>query len=416
MNELKIDVYGANWCGDCRRAKKYLGEQKLHYEWHDIEKETEQAKEDYQYVLDANNEKYGRPKRKIPVVKIVIGDKETVLIEPSNSELAAVIGKVTSASKSFYDVVVVGGGPAGLTAALYLARDGYEVVVVEKSTIGGNAYITNRIDNFPGFPDGISGSDFAENLRKQVTRFGVEIITPFEVKEIGPCHEEGVFEKCPAKRIVLNNGKELQARVVLIATGSKYRQLTNVPGFKELNGINIHYCATCDGAFYKGKEIFVIGGGNSAFEEGLYLKEKFARKVTFVVMEADPIASKILKEKVAGTAGIEVWTESQVVEVRGKDAIESVLVFHKNRDEKVEYHPDGIFVFIGLKPNTDFLPEAIEKDKFGFILASDAFHTTVKGIFAAGDCRSGSTKQAIASAGEGAGAAIMARNYLEGNL
>ena len=192
----KITIYGATWCSDCRISKKYLGEQKIHYNWRDIEEDSPEGKAAYDFVLKANEEKYDITKRKIPVIEIIENGQKTILIEPSNFELAEKLGIATKSEQHYYDVVVIGAGPAGLTAAIYLARDGYEVLVVEQSTVGGQAYITNRLDNYPGFPEGITGDDFANNLRRQAERFGVEILTPHEIKQITPCHINESFNIC----------------------------------------------------------------------------------------------------------------------------------------------------------------------------------------------------------------------------
>ncbi len=415
MSNPRIIIYGANWCSDCRRTKKYLGEQRIHYEWRNIEGESPAARAAYGYVLRKNREVFGVAKRKIPVVEIINQGEKKVLIEPSNVELAMVLGTAREATTDFYDVVIIGGGPAGLTAALYLERDGYEVLVIESSTIGGQAFVTNRLDNYPGFPEGITGEQFAENLRKQVERFGVEILVPYYVVEIGPCHspeQGGSFAKCQHKKIKTSDGTEIHCKAILIATGSKYRELT-VPGAQELLGINVHYCATCDGAFYKGKKLFVVGGGNSAFEESLYLKEKFAEHVTIIIRSEEARATPLYQEKIMDREGIEIWTNSEIIELKGKDHLEAAVVRHKENDKVKEYAPDGVFVFIGMQPNTSFLGELIELDERGFIITDSAHTTSISGIFAAGDCRAGATNQAIAAAGEGASAAISIREYLK---
>jgi len=411
----KITIYGANWCSDCRRTKKYLGEQRIHYEWRDIEIESPEGKEAYNFVLAANERTYGKPKRKIPVVQIIENGSENLLIEPSNVELAKQLGIATEASRQFYDVVVIGAGPAGLTAALYLARDDYDVLVIESSTIGGQAFVTNRLDNYPGFPEGITGEQFAENLRRQVDRFGGEILFPYDVVKIGPCHDPedgGSFEQCAQKKIVASDGTEINCNAILIATGSKYRELI-VPGSEALTGVNIHYCATCDGAFYKGKNLFVVGGGNSAFEESLHLKNKFADSVTIIVRGDEPSATPVLREKVQDTEGITVMTKSEVVELKGENSLESLSIKHNDSGETKEYHPDGIFVFIGMQPNTKFVKNLVGLDDRGFVTTDTGLQTDILGIFAAGDCRSGATNQAISAAGEGASAAIAIRDFLK---
>ncbi|MFX0116800.1 MAG: FAD-dependent oxidoreductase [Candidatus Hodarchaeota archaeon] len=414
MSQPKIIFYGANWCSDCRRAKKYLGEQGIHYNWRDIEEESPRGKEAYNFVLSANEKMFRRPKRKIPVIEFEEDGKKDLLIEPGNIELAQHLGLATEAKKSFYDAIIIRAGPAGLTAALYLARDGYDVLVIEKSTIGGQLYITNVLDNYPGFPQGISGDQFAQNLRSQVERFGVEFLVPYEVNSVGPCHdadEGGSFGKCTYRRIRTMTGKEFLCYAVLVATGSNYRQLV-VPGSDTLTGTNIHYCATCEGAFYKNKELFIIGGGNSAFEEALYLEEKFADHVTILVRGESPKASPLLQGKVAERENIDIWVNSEVLKVEGENRPEKVIVSHKDQEKEAEYYPDGIFVFIGLTPNTKFLQNEIKLDSAGFIITNQALQTSIAHIYAAGDCRKGATNQAISAAGEGASAAIMLRECL----
>ncbi|OLS22687.1 MAG: Thioredoxin reductase [Candidatus Heimdallarchaeota archaeon LC_3] len=411
IKQPEITVYGSNWCSDCRRAKKYLGEQRIHYTWRNIEDEDELGQKAYNFVLKANEKVYGKPKRKIPVIEIKEKEKTELMIEPSNIELAKRLGLATKVSKKFYDAVIIGAGPAGLSAAIYLARDGYEVLVIESSTIGGQAYITNRLDNYPGFPDGITGEQFAKNLHKQAKRFGVELLVPQEVKSIGPCHEKGNFDTCTFKEIITNSGESYLGKSILIATGSKYRELV-VPGTEALMGTSIHYCATCDGPFYKGKEIFIIGGGNSAFEEALWLKN-MAEKVTIIYRRDEPSASPVLQEKIEQTDGIDLWLSTEVIELKGETKLESILLNHKDKNEKKEYTPDGIFVFIGLQPNTKFLQGIINLDKQNFIVTENGSKTSVKGIYAAGDCRKGSSKQAITAAGEGAASALLIREYLK---
>ncbi|MFX0181904.1 MAG: FAD-dependent oxidoreductase, partial [Candidatus Hodarchaeota archaeon] len=411
VEQPTINVYGANWCSDCRRTKKYLGEQRLHYNWFDIEIPGPEGEKNLDFVLKVNEEIYGKAKRKIPAVEVIKENGEQKLfVEPNNYELAEYLGIAKAASKVFYHVIIIGGGPAGLTASIYLARDGYDVLVIEQSTIGGQAFITNKLDNFPGFPMGITGGDFADNIRRQAERFGVEILSPQKVIRVTPCHVDETYKDCKFKTVTVQNGQEFNCIAILAATGSEYRQLV-VPGSDTLLGVSIHYCATCDGYFYKNKRIFVIGGGNSAFEEALFLKEKFADHVTIVIRGNKPRASPVLNEKVQSRDGIDVMLNSEIIEVIGEDKLESIKVKHRDTEEIKEYHPDGIFVFIGLSPNTKFLSD-VELDINGFIVTNNEFHSSGSGIFAAGDCRQGSTKQAVAAAGEGAAAAIMIRDFL----
>lgn len=411
-DQLTVNVYGATWCSDCRRTKKYLGEQRIHYNWYDIEIPGPEGEKALQFVYDANLELSGKPKRKIPAVEVIRNGDRKIFVEPSNYELANSLGLATKAEKDFYHAIIIGAGPAGLTASIYLARDGYDVLVIEQSTIGGQAFITNRLDNFPGFPEGITGGDFAENVKRQAERFGVEILSPQQVKSVTPCHDDGNFEGCQFKTVLTESGQEFTCNAVLVSTGSNYRQLV-VTGSENLVGISIHYCATCDGFFYKNKSIFVIGGGNSAFEESLFLKEKFANHVTIIVRGDEPSASPVLQDKVKGHEGIDIWLNTEIHELTGENKLDSVRVKHKDTGEIKEYHPDGIFVFIGLTPNTKFL-KGVDIDPQGFIVTTQQ-ESSAKGIFAAGDCRLGSVKQAVAAAGEGAAAAIAIREFLSRN-
>jgi thioredoxin reductase (NADPH) len=326
------------------------------------------------------------------------------LVEPSNAELAAKLGLTTEAERTFYDVVVVGAGPAGLTAAIYAAREGLDVLVIEKSVPGGQAGVTQIIDNYPGFDEGISGEEFARRLVNQARRFGAELL---QAQEVTAIRTNGRY-----REVLTADDSCYAGRAVLIGTGARYRRL-NVPGEEELIGVNVHFCATCDGAFYKDKEVLVIGGGNSAFEEGLFLT-KFAAHVTIATHSAKVKASSMLQEKVAGRGDMTVVTNHDVQEFALADGrLSAVKVLDRETSEVKEWHPDGVFVFIGVTPNSEFLPAEIERDRFGFVLTDDSMQASIKGFFAAGDVRAGATAQAASAAGEGAAVALMMREYLQ---
>jgi thioredoxin reductase (NADPH) len=386
-----IVVYGATWCPDCRRAKMFLGEQRVPYQWVDIEQDAEGR---------ALVERLNDGKRIIPT--IIFGDGSR-LVEPSNAELAAKLQLHTQARLAFYDLIIVGSGPTGLTAALYAAREGLETLVIERGGIGGQAGVTEKLDNFPGFPEGIGGGAFADRLATQARRFGVEILGAQEVV--------GLRSEAASRVVQTADGHEYGARAVLIATGSTYRRL-GVPGEADLIGAGIHFCATCDGPFYKGEEVAVIGGGNSAGEEALFLT-RFASHVTMLVRGRALTASKLVAEKVAACPDITVRYSTEVTAFHGHSKLRAVTIHDSVTDTTEDIHPAGVFVFIGLFPNTGWLPPEIKRDSQQFIATGPTLATNLPGVFAAGDVRAGSTKQAASAAGEGATAALMIREYLK---
>ncbi len=388
---MSITVYGAPWCPDCRRAKMFLGEQRVHYTWVDVEQDSDGL---------ALVERVNHGKRIIPTI---VFDDGSMLAEPSNAELAAKLGLQTRARMRYYDLIVAGGGPTGLTAALYAAREGLDVLVVEKAGLGGQAAVTEKLDNFPGFPDGISGAEFADRLTRQARRFGVELLQAQEVTSLRA--------EAESRYITTADGHEYGARAMLIVTGSTYRRL-GVPGEDALIGAGVHFCATCDGPFYKGEHVVVIGGGNSAAEEALFLT-RFARKVTMVVRTPTMSASKLAVDKVAQAAAIEVRYNTEVRELHGTNKLTAMTIRDHDTGATERIMPAGVFVFIGLFPNSGWLPAAIERDQAGFVVTSPMLETTLPGVFAAGDVRAGSTKQAASAAGEGATVALMIRDYLK---
>jgi len=391
MFDTNLTVYGATWCSDCKRAKKFLGEQRIHYDWVDVEQDADGL---------ALVERINNGKRIIPT--IVFADAST-LIEPSNAELAAKLGLQTRAKMDYYDLICVGGGPTSLTAALYAAREGLDVLVIEKSGLGGQAGVTERLDNFPGFPEGIGGAEFADRLTQQARRFGVEMLQAQEVTKLRA--------EAESRYVTTADGHEYGARAVLIATGSTYKRL-GVPGEEELIGAGVHFCATCDGPFYKGKQVAVIGGGNSAGEESIFLT-RFADKVTILVRGAAMTASQIVINKIAENPKIEVRPNTEVTELHGENKLSGITIRNRTTSATEELSPAGVFVFIGLSPNSGWLPDSIKRDPYGFVETAATLETSVPGIFAAGDVRKGSTKQAASAAGEGATAALMVREYLK---
>ncbi|MDP9181014.1 MAG: thioredoxin-disulfide reductase [Chloroflexota bacterium] len=391
MAHTNIKLYGTPWCGDCKMTKKFFGEQRIHYDFIDVEMD----KEGLAFVEKVNNGKQ--------IIPTLVFEDGSTLVEPSNAELAAKLGLQTAAKNTFYDLIVIGSGPAGLTAALYAAREGIDTLVIERGGVGGQAGITERLDNFPGFPEGISGSEFADRLRQQAERFGVEILQAQEVTEVSLDDEY----RC----VKTSDGKEYSCWAVLLALGSTYRRL-EIPGEDDFIGAGVHFCATCDGPFYRDKEVLVVGGGNSAGEESIFLT-KFASKVTIVTRDPDLTASQIVAEKVRESPQIEVITNTSPAEFKGKNRLETVVLKNAQTGELSEMPVAGVFVFIGLTPNTGLVKGMVEMDKWGFLLTGAALQTSVPGLFAAGDCRGGSTKQAASAAGEGAAAALGIRRFLQ---
>ena len=391
MPSDQITMYGTNWCSDCKRAKQFFGEQRVMYDFVDIDGDAEGL---------ALVQRYNDGKHVIPT--IVFGDG-SVLIEPSNAELAAKLGLSARAKRTFYDLIVVGSGPAGLTAALYAAREGIETLVIERGGVGGQVRITERLDNFPGFPDGIGGDDFADRLRRQAERFGVEILAASEVASVSTMGDY--------RTVTTASGDEYSAWAVLLALGSTYR-LLDIPGEQDFLGAGVHFCATCDGPFYRDREVLVIGGGNSAGEESIFLA-RFASKVTIVTRNPALSASRVVVEKVLANPRIDVITDSMPTAFRGESKLQSVVVKNNATGAETELQPAGVFVFIGLSPNTALVQGLVDFDEYGFIATDIGLQTSVPGIYAAGDCRAGSTKQAASAAGEGAAVALALRRYLE---
>ncbi|MGH2518149.1 MAG: NAD(P)/FAD-dependent oxidoreductase, partial [Ktedonobacterales bacterium] len=260
-----------------------------------------------------------------------------------------------------------------------------------------------RLDNFPGFPEGVSGAEFADRLKQQAERFGVEILAAQEVTEVGA---DGMY-----RLVRTADGKEYRAWAVLLALGSTYRRL-GIPGEEAFIGAGVHFCATCDGAFYRGKDVLVVGGGNSAGEEGIFLT-KFARNVTLVTRNSQLSASKVVAEKVLAHPQMAVITNASPVAFTGKGKLAGVVLRDMETGTEREIHPDGVFVFIGLTPNTAIVRNLVAMDAQGFLATDAALQTSMPGIFAAGDCRAGSTKQAASAAGEGAAVALGIRRYVE---
>ena len=391
-DEPVMTVYGAAWCPHCKRVKKFLAAHKVRYANVDIDAEPG-AIERLKELQDGG--------QIIPTVVYPDGSHE---VNPSDEDLSRRIGLTRAADRSAYDLVIVGGGPAELAAAIYAAREGIDAVVVEASALGGQAGISGRIDNYPGFPDGISGTELAERFVAQARRYGVELLSAVAVTTVQRDHDDLVTS--------LSSGQQLTSHAVIVATGSKYRRL-DVPGEDNLIGAGVHFCATCDGPFYKGAgEVVVIGGGNSALEEGLHLSQ-FAQRVR-VLSNSDLSASSVLQERVRSDPQFTIHTGVDIVELEGERGKFAAVVARDHDSEQTHRFPAAAaFVFIGLKPNSALLGDAVQRDAGGFLVTSSAMETSMPGVFAAGDVRSGSTKQLGSAVGDGIAALLMTRRYLE---
>jgi thioredoxin reductase (NADPH) len=316
------------------------------------------------------------------------------------------MSKITK--ENSHTVVMIGAGPAALSAAIYTTREDIDTLLIEKGVPGGLAAVTDWVDNYPGFPDGLAGLELAGNLQKQAERFGAVI----DYGEVTALHDEGEW-----KRLETTLG-DIYAKVVLVATGSDYKKL-GIPGEAEYYARGVHYCATCDGAFYREKRLVVVGGGNSAVQEAMFLT-RFATHIDLMVrstLRASEVLQKELQKFVSeGKITVHLATttdeivgdaDNKVVQVKGTDT--------KSGNE-VNIDTDGVFVFVGLKPNSEFLGGQLEADEIGLIKSDENLMTSMPGVFVAGDIRSCATMQVASAVGEGATAALKIREYLEGHI
>lgn len=309
-------------------------------------------------------------------------------------------------TKKIYDVIMIGAGPAALSAAIYTTREDIETLLFERGVIGGLAAITDWVDNYPGFPEGVAGLSLAESLQKQAERFGAKI----ELGEVTQISDEGKY------KLLKTTSGDYKSRAVLLATGSDYKKI-GVPGEAEYYARGVHYCATCDGAFYRDKRLVVVGGGNSAVQEAIFLT-RFANHIDLLVRGDKFRASDVLVHDLKKHSDkITVHLNTTTDEIIGQDnKVVKVIGTHKTTGKKKDFPTDGVFIFAGLLPNTQFLSKSkITLDEIGFIKTDENLQTNMKGVFAAGDVRSGATMQIASATGEGATAALKIREYLEGH-
>ncbi|MBQ4062432.1 MAG: thioredoxin-disulfide reductase [Christensenellaceae bacterium] len=302
-----------------------------------------------------------------------------------------------------YDIAIIGGGPAGLTAGIYAARAGHSAIVIEKNYPGGQIVTTHLMENYPGFPEGISGYDFGERVKEQAERFGVEIIT---AEVLGVLQFNGY-------RVVKTDDADVECRALIIASGAAPRKL-GLDGEDKFTGAGISYCATCDGAFFKGREVCVVGGGDTALEDALYLAN-IAKKVYLIHRRNEFRAQSVLVERAKAAQNIEFLLEREPVGILGGFDFEGLELKNKATGEVEQLKADGCFLAIGYVPDTAFLGSVVNVDRFGYIIAGEDTKTGANGIFAAGDVRTKKLRQVVTAVSDGAAAALAASEYVEEN-
>ena len=306
-----------------------------------------------------------------------------------------------------YDIIIIGGGPAGLTSAIYSSRSRLKTVIIEKGITGGEAASTDLIENYPGFHKGISGMELTQNMAKQAEKFGVEIIDKNVVKI-----DKITSSDAKKYKISTSDNEKFETKVVILAVGTEPK-LLNIPGEKEYKGRGVSYCATCDGFFYKDKKIAVIGCGNSGIQEGLFLL-KFVKQIEFVEFLPEPTAEKILIDKIEEYNNVNFNLNSSLLSIEGDGNFVTQIRVKNNSSGRIKtINVSGVFMYTGLKPNTEFLAEFVERDKNGYIVIDKNQNTNVPGIFAAGDATIDTIKQIATAVGSEARAAVNAGLYIE---
>ncbi len=405
-----IRIAGTLWSRRSHDAKDFLARNRIPYQWLDIEADDEARK----LVEAAAGED-----RRLPVAFFPDG---TVLIEPDARALAEKVGLQTQATQPFYDVIIIGAGPAGLGAGVYAATEGLRTAMIEREATGGQAGTSSRIENYLGFPNGISGADLARRATAQAVRFGAEILTAQEVTSV---RVEG-----PYRIVTLGDGSELSAHALIVATGVSVRQL-DIPGASEITGAGVYYgAATTEAVNYKGRDVLVVGGANSAGQGAMFLS-RYAKLVTMLVRSPsiEQGMSKYLVDQIAGTENIEVVLSADVTEAHGEGRLRSVTYTNVDTGATSSVDADAMFVFIGAAPHTDLVAGLVERSDAGFILtgrdvmpggkrpkgwARDPYslETSVPGIFAVGDVRQGVMRRVASAVGEGAIAISFVHQYL----
>lgn len=409
-----VRVAGTAFSGASHEVKEFLACNLVPYQWLDVDQDPTAA------ALVASISE-GPPR--LPVVLLPDG---TAVIQPTQRELAEKLGMQTQPQRPFYDLAILGGGPAGLAASVYAASEGLRTILVERYAPGGQAGTSSRIENYLGFPSGLSGTDLARRATAQAKRFGTEILTAQEVA--------GVARKDPYRIVRLTDGTELNCYCLLIASGMEVRRL-EIPGVEELNGAGVFYgAALTEAATCRGSHIVIVGGGNSAGQGAMFFSRS-ARKVTMIV-RGESLArtmSQYLVDRIDATNNVEVLTRTAVTAVHGETRLESVGIANLDTSENTTLSASAMFIFIGAAPRTEVVAGFVERDAQGFILTGPDlvangrrpggwspdrdpyfFETSVPGVFAAGDARHGSGKRVASAVGEGAATVSMVHEYLQG--
>lgn len=407
-----IRVAGTLWSPQSHNVKDFLARNRIPYQWLDIEKDSEART-----LVEA----ISAGAKRLPVVFFPDG---ATMVEPELRALASKVGLQTEAKAPFYDLIIIGGGPAGLGAAVYGASEGLTTALIEREATGGQAGTSSRIENYLGFPNGLSGSDLATRATAQAMRLGAEVLTAQEAA--------AVRVEDPYRYVVLKDGTELGCRALVIASGVATRML-ELPGAAELTGAGIYYgAALTEAAYYRGEHVYVVGGANSAGQGAMFFS-RYAEKVTILV-RANSLAlgmSQYLVDQIEGTPNIEVLTRAEAIAVHGTQRLEGLTLQNLDTQETWEVQTPAMFLFIGAVPRSDMLEGVVERNTAGFILTGpdlivegkrpsgwkpkrDPFllETSVPGIFAAGDIRQGAVRRVAAAVGEGANAISQVHQYL----
>ena len=408
-----IRIAGTLWSPSCHRTKDFLARNRIPYQWLDIEKDSEAA----DLAIAAS------PKRhRLPVVFFPDGE---VLVEPDNLSLANKCGLQTQATEPFYDVIIVGAGPAGLGAAVYGASEGLRTLMIDKEATGGQAGTSSRIENYLGFPNGVSGADLARRATAQAQRLGAEILTAQEVT--------AVRVEDPYRFVTLSDGTELACRALVLATGVTVRKL-DAPGAEALSGAGIYYgAALTEAAHYRGEHVLVVGGANSAGQGAMFFS-RYASKVTMLVRGSslEKSMSQYLIDQIEATENIEVLLRTEVVDAVGKDRLEAITITNKDTGLTETLPAAAMFLFIGAVPHSDLVAGVVERNQAGFILTGPdltqnghrpknwklkrdpyLLETSVPGIFAAGDIRQGAVRRVASAVGQGAIAISLIHQHLK---